>query len=162
MTKLGKKTHVCKKIPHFILYCLKFALPLHPQLGTSPHMVRWMSGLVNGLQNRVHPFESGTHLQTKKTQPFKLSLFCFVEMGGKNILCKVQFSPSPQNEKAQPKLCHFVEMEGIEPSSKQGSHTLSTCLFLPLVFVIQQDQDHQLYPYPLKFHWQHEATVNYS
>ena len=41
-------------------------------------MVRWMSGLVNGLQNRVHPFESGTHLQTKKTQLFKLSLFCFV------------------------------------------------------------------------------------
>ena len=45
---------------------------------------------------------------------------------------------------------HFVEMEGIEPSSKQGSHTLSTCLFLPLVFVMQQDQDHQLHPYPLK------------
>ena len=29
-------------------------------------MVRWMSGLVNGLQNRPHPFESGTHLQNKK------------------------------------------------------------------------------------------------
>ena len=29
-------------------------------------MVRWMSGLVNGLQNRVHPFESGTHLQNEK------------------------------------------------------------------------------------------------
>ena len=29
-------------------------------------MVRWMSGLVNGLQNRVHPFESGTHLQNKQ------------------------------------------------------------------------------------------------
>ena len=43
-------------------------------------------------------------------------------------------------------------MEGIEPSSKQGSHTLSTCLFLPSVFVMQQDQDHQLHPYPLKFH----------
>jgi len=23
----------------------------------------------------------------------------------------------------------FVELEGIEPSSKQGSHMLSTCLF---------------------------------
>ena len=36
-------------------------------------MVRWMSGLVNGLQNRVHPFESGTHLQQKgstKVEPF--------------------------------------------------------------------------------------------
>ena len=53
-------------------------------------------------------------------------------------------------------------MEGLEPSSKQGSHTPSTCLFLPLVFVMQQDQDHQLHPYPLKFHWQHEAAVNYS
>ena len=57
---------------------------------------------------------------------------------------------------------NVVEMEGIEPSSKQGSHTPSTCLFLPLIFVMQQDQDHQLHPYPLKFHWQHEAAVNYS
>ena len=68
MTKLDNKTHLCKKIPHFILYCSKNALPLHPQLGTSPHMVRWMSGLVNGLQNRVHPFESGTHLQEKSDE----------------------------------------------------------------------------------------------
>lgn len=45
---------------------------------------------------------------------------------------------------------NVVEMEGIEPSSKQGSHTLSTCLFLPWVFVMQQDQDHQLHPYPLR------------
>ncbi len=27
-------------------------------------MVGWMRGLVNGLQNRVHPFESGTDLAT--------------------------------------------------------------------------------------------------
>ena len=53
-------------------------------------------------------------------------------------------------------------MEGIEPSSKQGSHTLSTCLFLPSVFVMQQDQDHQLHPYPLKFHQQSEASAGYS
>ena len=31
-------------------------------------MVRWMSGLVNGLQNRVHPFESGTHLLANKKE----------------------------------------------------------------------------------------------
>ena len=44
----------------------------------------------------------------------------------------------------------MVELEGVEPSSKQGNHTLSTCLFLTLVFVLQQDQDHQLPSYPLK------------
>ncbi len=53
-------------------------------------------------------------------------------------------------------------MEGIEPSSKQGSHTLSTCLFLPWVFVMQQDQDHQLHPYPLKLHQRSEASADYS
>ena len=41
-------------------------------------------------------------------------------------------------------------------------HTLSTCLFLPSVFVMQQDQDHQLHPYPLKFHQQGEAPADYS
>ncbi len=91
------------------------------------------------------------------------------------IYCKLsifiyhEFTFSPSSEKNRYKKTvhhkghrHFVEMEGIEPSSKQGSHTLSTCLFLPLVFVMQQDQDHQLHPYPLKLHWQHEAAVNYS
>ena len=53
-------------------------------------------------------------------------------------------------------------MEGIEPSSKQGSHTLSTCLFQPSVFVQQQDLDHQLLPYPLRFHPSREANSNYS
>ena len=41
----------------------KFCTTFAPAIGNKPHMVRWMSGLVNGLQNRVHPFESGTHLQ---------------------------------------------------------------------------------------------------
>ena len=27
-----------------------------------------------------------------------------------------------------------VELEGVEPSSKQGNHMLSTCLFQPLFF----------------------------
>ena len=40
----------------------------------------------------------------------------------------------------------FVELEGIEPSSKQGSPVLSTRLFQPLVFEQQQDLDHQLLP----------------
>ena len=39
-----------------------------------------------------------------------------------------------------------VELEGVEPSSKQGSHMLSTCLSLPSVFVYRQDQSHQPVP----------------
>ena len=42
-----------------------------------------------------------------------------------------------------------MELAGVEPASKQGNHALSTCLFQPLVFVQQQDLDHQLLPYPL-------------
>src|SRR5574344_1296127 len=42
-------------------------------------------------------------------------------------------------------------MEGFEPSSKQGNHTLSTRLFQPSVFELQQDLDHPLQPYPLIF-----------
>ena len=39
-----------------------------------------------------------------------------------------------------------VELEGVEPSSKQGNHTLSTRLFQTSVFEQQQDLDHQLMP----------------
>ena len=45
----------------------------------------------------------------------------------------------------------FVEVEGVEPSSAQGNHTLSTRLFQPSVFERQQDLDHQLPPYLLIF-----------
>ena len=51
-----------------------------------------------------------------------------------------------------------VELEGIEPSSKQGNHTLSTRLFRPSVFVLPQDPDHQRQPYPLSFHSVREAA----
>ena len=40
----------------------------------------------------------------------------------------------------------LVELEGVEPSSKQGNHTLSTRLFQTSVFEHQQDLDHQLTP----------------
>ena len=43
-----------------------------------------------------------------------------------------------------------VELEGVEPSSKQGNHTLSTRLVIGWVFEHKQDRDHQLMPYPLK------------
>lgn len=56
----------------------------------------------------------------------------------------------------------IVEMQRVELWSKRGNRKLSTCLFLTLVFVRQQDQDHQLPPYPLKFHLDVEAHLNYS
>ena len=52
-------------------------------------------------------------------------------------------------------LLYSVELEGIEPSSKRGNHTLSTCLSLPSVFECRQDQSHQPAPYPLKFRKSH-------
>ena len=55
-----------------------------------------------------------------------------------------------------------VELEGIEPSSKQGNHTLSTRLFRPSVFVPPQDPDHQRRPYPLKLHHTRGAGRGYS
>ena len=47
---------------------------------------------------------------------------------------------------------HIVELEGIEPSSKQGNHTLSTCLFRTSIFESRQDPDHRSRPYPQKLH----------
>ena len=55
----------------------------------------------------------------------------------------------------------FVELEGFEPSSAQGNHTLSTRLFQPLVFVTWQDLDHQPCPYPLRIHTCNEACKSY-
>ena len=43
-----------------------------------------------------------------------------------------------------------VELEGVEPSSKQGNHMLSTRLVIGRVFEHRQDRDHQPAPYPLK------------
>ena len=54
-----------------------------------------------------------------------------------------------------------VELEGVEPSSKQGNHTLSTRLFQTSIFEVQQDLDHQLHPYPLNFHRASEAWHDY-
>ena len=54
-----------------------------------------------------------------------------------------------------------VELEGIEPSSKQGNHTLSTRLFRPSFFESPQDPDHQRRPYPLKIHRICRATYDY-
>ena len=57
------------------------------------------------------------------------------------------------------RLLMFVELVGVEPTSAQGNHTLSTRLFQPSFFEHQQDLDHQLKPYPLKFHPTAEASI---
>ena len=44
-----------------------------------------------------------------------------------------------------------VELEGIEPSSKQEPYAFYM-LILVFIFVMQQDPSHQLQPYPLKLH----------
>ena len=44
----------------------------------------------------------------------------------------------------------FVELEGVEPSSKQGNNMLSTRLVIGKVFERRQDRDRQPAPYPLK------------
>ena len=76
--------------------------------------------------------------------------------------CVAKICDNPQKILRENLWMELVELEGVEPSSKQGNHTLSTCLFLTSVFVLQQDQDHQLQPYPLKLHLSHEATADYS
>ena len=43
----------------------------------------------------------------------------------------------------------FVEPAGVEPASKRGSNTLSTCLSSSSFFVYRQDRSHQPLPYPL-------------
>ena len=68
---------------------------------------------------------------------------------------------SAANDAAAFCLIDRVELVGFEPTSKQGNHTLSTCLFWPSVFVSRQDPDHQSQPYPLKFHQGDEAHHGY-
>lgn len=55
-----------------------------------------------------------------------------------------------------------MELEGIEPSSKQGNHTLSTCLFRTSIFESRQDPDHRSRPYPQKLHHADGARRGYS
>ena len=45
-----------------------------------------------------------------------------------------------------------VELEGVEPSSKQGNNMLSTRLVIGKIFERRQDRDRQPAPYPLKCH----------
>ena len=51
----------------------------------------------------------------------------------------------------------WVELVGVEPTSAQGNHTLSTRLFQTLVFEQQQDLDHQPQPYSQELHHGNET-----
>ena len=44
----------------------------------------------------------------------------------------------------------LVELEGVEPSSKQGNNMLSTRLVIGEIFERRQDRDNQPMPYPLE------------
>ena len=54
-----------------------------------------------------------------------------------------------------------VDLVGVEPTSAQGNHTLSTRLFQPSIFVCRQDLDHQPTSYPLNLHQCIEAYTDY-
>ena len=58
-------------------------------------MVRWMSGLVTGLQNRLQRFESASDLQCFDQRLMKISrFFCFLV-----DVCK---PPPPSKQNAEP------------------------------------------------------------
>ncbi len=59
------------------------------------------------------------------------------------------------------RLKKIVELTGVEPVSKRGNHTLSTCLSSPLIFEKKQDRSHQLFPYPLKLYQSIKAYFDY-
>ena len=65
-----------------------------------------------------------------------------VALGPKGTLCYAKNPHEGETSRGR----NEVELEGVEPSSKQGNHTLSTRLFQTLVFEQQQDLDHQLMP----------------
>lgn len=54
-----------------------------------------------------------------------------------------------------------VDLVGVEPTSAQGNHTLSTRLFQPSVFVCWQGLNHQPTSYPLNLHQCIEAYTDY-
>ena len=85
-------------------------------------------------------------------------LFC-----GAGQINTERFPPTPQKKHRLWRPVFFeVELEGIEPSSKQGDHKLSTCLvqfwfsWCDLTWTIES------HPYPLKFRSGHEAAKSYS
>ena len=79
-----------------------------------------------------------------------------------NIVCIACMKIKKEPLDISGSLINGVELEGFEPSSKQGNHTLSTCLFRTSVFELRQDPDHQPQPYPLKFHHGGGAHHDYS
>ena len=62
--KNKKKVIVARKNQKNIWSNKKIVVPLHPQTEKRYKLVPWMSGLVNGLQNRLRRFESARHLHS--------------------------------------------------------------------------------------------------
>ncbi len=92
----------------------------------------------------------GENTARHKPPPIRIDFNTFITEKRKRLTC-LHKRKSPRMFAIQG-LLYSVELEGIEPSSKRGNHTLSTCLSLPSVFECRQDQSHQPAPYPLKFH----------
>ena len=88
---------------------------------------------------------------------------CFSVSGRKNVLIHYIIKSKSPVIQTNYRTFAFVRVElvGFEPTSKQGNHMLSTCLFQPSVFVSRQDLDHQSRPYPLKLHQCTEAYTDY-
>ena len=66
------------------------------------------------------------------------------------ILPLVALDPPVHKKSVHRSDTHFVELEGVEPSSKRGNNTLSTRLVIGKIFEYTQDRDNQHIPYPLK------------
>ena len=79
--KNKKKTIVARKNRKNIWPNKKIVVPLHPQTEKRYKLVPWMSGLVNGLQNRLRRFESARHLHSNVWNLIKDGVPFFEERG---------------------------------------------------------------------------------
>ena len=93
----------------------------------------WMSGLVNGLQNRLQQFESARHLKVQFRNPHKGFRNCFIPYTDKFLwrYAIVQVTPAPP----------LTQEGGIrkqKKKTKQNFHLLGLCVipagFKPTTF----------------------------
>ena len=102
-----------------------------------------------GQASRIFPLPAKNFNRQKmppeKEQPFRLPLPYSRHALSRSPQAGTKTRKSPNLRRSET-FKPSVELEGVEPSSKQGSHMLSTCLSLPSVFVRRQDQSHQPAP----------------
>ena len=79
--KNKKKAIAARKNQKNIWSNKKIVVPLHPQTEKRYKLVPWMSGLVNGLQNRLRRFESARHLHSNVWNLIKDGVPFFEERG---------------------------------------------------------------------------------